>query len=114
MDQGVWQATVYGVTRVKHDWVTRHIFGNIVVSAIKIISFGPGKQLLPGSSPSPNNARQNDQIKIKTIWIHECLFWIIKYKILCFNTDKHFSVKELFIIHIVKNPSSVRMTLQNI
>ena len=24
MDRGAWQATVYGVTRVRHDWATKH------------------------------------------------------------------------------------------
>ena len=24
MDRGTWQATVYGVTRVGHDWATKH------------------------------------------------------------------------------------------
>ena len=24
MDRGAWQATVYGVTRVGHDWATKH------------------------------------------------------------------------------------------
>ena len=24
MDRGAWQATVYGVARVGHDWVTKH------------------------------------------------------------------------------------------
>ena len=47
MDRGAWQATVYRVVRVEHDWVTKHT--GIVLSGFKQTS-GLGESLDPGTT----------------------------------------------------------------
>jgi len=116
MDRGAWWATVYGVSRVRHNWVTRQWWQSKVMSLLFntlsrfVIAFLPGSKCILISRLQSPSAVILERKKITSVTVsivspmHEgmgwdamiFIFWMMSFKS-AFSLSSFTFIKRLFV-----------------
>ena len=74
MDKGAWQAIVHGITRVRHDLVTKpppYIPKGISQIQHSKCLWGKGENTSSGSGEGKKNTHIRERASVSPIWLHD-------------------------------------------